>query len=162
MLVTAFIEGYAVDFGLLIAGEMFFRAHKTRTALPFPCLITELCKRANVPLTSGIDNEVPASHTQDIERMKDESRFELRTNRSPAQQTQSAPVPELSEFPAGMPMPLTVYAPPTTSSGSTSVPRGGTPDAVPTPPLPLDYRLNSENFVKTVKTVKKVEKQIAI
>lgn len=104
VLVASLIEGYTIDFGHIIADELFFRARKTHTALPFPCLITELCRRANVSLISGVDNEVPAIHTQDIERTKDWSRFDLRTNRPPAQQTQSAPVPEPSDFPAGMPM----------------------------------------------------------
>lgn len=62
VIVVDLIKWLTVDFGHIISEELFFRAHKTHTALPFPCLITELCKKENVPLISGVDNEVPALH----------------------------------------------------------------------------------------------------
>lgn len=35
----------------------------------------------------GVDNEVQASHWQDIERMKDDSKYEMRANKTPAYQS---------------------------------------------------------------------------
>lgn len=62
VMVVALIEGLKIDFGHTIADEMFARAYKTSNALPFPCLITKLCRRANVPLISEVHNEVRASY----------------------------------------------------------------------------------------------------
>lgn len=59
---AALIEGFTVDFVHIIADQLFFHIHKTHAALPFPCLITKLFKKANVPLISRIDNEVPTLH----------------------------------------------------------------------------------------------------
>lgn len=87
----------------------------------------------------------------------------MRKNKLRAQQTQSAPVLlDTSAFSAGMPMPLTVYAPPTTSSGSASMPMGRIPDSTSVRPLPSEYKMNPDNFAKMVRRVNKVEKQIAI
>lgn len=57
VLVASMIEGLNIDFGHIIADELFIRAHKMKSTLPFPCLIIEMCRQANVPLLRGVDNE---------------------------------------------------------------------------------------------------------
>ena len=44
MLIANLISRLKIDFGQIIFDEIFVRAHKVASALPFPCLITELCK----------------------------------------------------------------------------------------------------------------------
>lgn len=56
------IDGLKINFGYTIVDQLFFCAHKTAFALPFSCLIMELCKWDNVPLLKGVDNEVQAIH----------------------------------------------------------------------------------------------------
>ncbi|KAF3663520.1 hypothetical protein FXO38_10595 [Capsicum annuum] len=86
----------------------------------------------------------------------------MRVSKPPAQQTQSAPVPEPLEGLTGMPLPLTTYVSPTTSAGSDSMSTSGIPDPVYILPQYSKYRLNHKIFAKTVRVVKKVEKQMAI
>lgn len=158
VLVASLISGLKIDFGQIIDDELFVRAHKVASALPLPCLITELCRQANVPLIRGIDNEVRATHRQDIEKSKDDSKFEMWVNKPPAYQTQSAPAPDTSEIPKGMPLPIATYVlpdyvPPSTSAGSGSMPPTGGADYA-------EYRLTQENFAKSVKLQKKFQKQL--
>lgn len=62
VIIATLSEGLIVDFAHIIFDELFFWAHKTHTALPFPYLITELCKKANILLISGVDNDVATLH----------------------------------------------------------------------------------------------------
>lgn len=50
VLVESLIEGLKIDFVQIIGDEILVRAHKTSSVLAFPCLITELCRQANVPI----------------------------------------------------------------------------------------------------------------
>lgn len=158
IIVADLIKRLTIDFGHLIFDELFFHAYTTHTALPFSCLITELCIKDKVSLISGICNEVPALHKQDIEKTKDDLIFDFQINRPPAQQTQSAPVPEPSDFPVSMPLPLTMYMPPKTSSGLASMPMGRTLDSPSVPPQTSEYRLIPDNFAKTIRTIKKIKR----
>lgn len=58
VLVESLIERLKDNFGQVTADGLFVRAHKISSALPFPCLIVELCKLSKVPIISGVDNEV--------------------------------------------------------------------------------------------------------
>lgn len=69
VLVASLINGLKTDFGHIIADELFSCAYKTTITLPISCLITELCWKAIVSLIRGVDNEIRASHRQDIKRM---------------------------------------------------------------------------------------------
>lgn len=81
VLVANLVEGLKNDFSHVIANELFARGYKTVSALPFPCLIMDLCRHANIFLYREVDNEVRASHRQDIERMKDDSKYEMQVNK---------------------------------------------------------------------------------
>lgn len=75
VIVDALIEGRKVDFNDTIANKLFAHTHKTSSALQFSCLITEFCRWANMPLINGVYNEVRASHKQDIEKTKNNSKY---------------------------------------------------------------------------------------
>ncbi|KAF3650898.1 hypothetical protein FXO37_18256 [Capsicum annuum] len=135
LIVSSLIEELTVDFGLIISDELFFCAHNIQTALPFLSFIIEFCKQVKVPLISGVNNEIQATHKQDIEKMKDVLKLDMRVNRPPAQQTQSVPVPKSVKGPLG----------------SASMLMGGTADFAKVFPQYSEYRLNQENFAKYVR-----------
>lgn len=62
VLVASFFERMKIDFGHIIADELFSRSHRTTNTLPFPCLIMELGGKTNVLLLRGVYIEILASH----------------------------------------------------------------------------------------------------
>lgn len=50
ILVASLIVGLKIDFGQIIAEEIFVRAHRVSSVLPFSYLIMKLCRQANMPL----------------------------------------------------------------------------------------------------------------
>lgn len=64
------IDETQINLELIIDSEMLMRAREHHTSLPFPILITELCKHARVVIDSKKDVEVmrtPSSYIQNIE-----------------------------------------------------------------------------------------------
>lgn len=57
----------------MIVDEIFVRDHKIVSAFPFPFLIMELCRVANVPIIIGVENEIKEMKKQDIEKTQDET-----------------------------------------------------------------------------------------
>ncbi|KAG5600559.1 hypothetical protein H5410_031929 [Solanum commersonii] len=60
----------SIDLGLLISKEMAMRAKQMKTFLPFPILIIELCRPAEVPQDVAKDIEVTPSSSTDIYRIE--------------------------------------------------------------------------------------------
>lgn len=58
VLIFGLIDGLKINFGHILTNEVFARAHRTTSVLPFLCLIMKLCRKANVPLLKGVDNEI--------------------------------------------------------------------------------------------------------
>lgn len=105
----------------------------------------------NMPLNSGVDNKVCTSHIQDIDKTKYDSKYEIRVNKTPTYQTQSAPALRTLNIPSGMPLPIATYVlldfmPSTTSICSASMPlMGRTVDSASIPPQYSEYRMTQEN-----------------
>lgn len=72
---------------------MFVRAYKTASTLPILCLIMKLCRQENVSIIRGVENKIWATKMQDIERMKDDTKFEMPIHKPLAFQIQTNPVP---------------------------------------------------------------------
>lgn len=63
ILVISTMQQFSLNFREIIIDEMKIRILRTDTAYPFPCLIAELCRAANMPEISGIDNDIPSWKT---------------------------------------------------------------------------------------------------
>lgn len=111
VLVASIIDGLKINFGQIIADEIFVRAHKIARALPFSCLITDICWQANVPIIKRMDNEIQTFRRQDIKRSKDDSKFEMRVHKLPVYETHNTPTPEASDVPSCILLPIVTYVP---------------------------------------------------
>jgi len=59
-----------IDLGLMVSQEMDVSANQTLTSLPFPVLITELCRRDGIPQDPASNIEVTPSSSTDIRGIK--------------------------------------------------------------------------------------------
>ena len=57
-----------LNVGAIIYKEMLLRARRQNISLPFPTLITALCRRANVGFNPAIDAELMANSVCEIRR----------------------------------------------------------------------------------------------
>lgn len=159
------IEGLKINYGQIIEDELFMRAHKTSSALPFPCLITEPCRQVDVPIFQGINNEFRAIKRQDIKKTRDKNKFEMRVHKTPSFGTQSQPTPKVSDAPSVCQLPLgtiILYGTLAVSGSMPTPPTTDTIDIASMPPSYLEQRLIQQNFGKMVKDQKKFEWQLNV
>ncbi|MCE0481884.1 hypothetical protein HAX54_040062 [Datura stramonium] len=67
---------FPLNMGEIIAEEINCRVMKLSISLPFPCLITQLCREAHVPILARIDVEIYATKKYDLEKYMDKTRQE--------------------------------------------------------------------------------------
>ncbi|MCD7462477.1 hypothetical protein HAX54_048616 [Datura stramonium] len=70
VLVVSLVSGFPLNIGAIIIEEMNCRVVKLSTSLPFPCLITRLCREAYVPILTGIDVETYVTKNQNARAME--------------------------------------------------------------------------------------------
>ncbi|MCE2056138.1 hypothetical protein HAX54_044106 [Datura stramonium] len=82
VLVASLMLAFPLNIGVVIADEIKSQATTLSTSLPFPCLITRLCREAHVPILAGIDIETPTIKKYNLEKSKDETRHDLKLHKS--------------------------------------------------------------------------------
>uniref|UniRef100_M1DM30 Putative plant transposon protein domain-containing protein n=1 Tax=Solanum tuberosum TaxID=4113 RepID=M1DM30_SOLTU len=104
-----------IDLGVLVSQEMAVRAKQTLMSLPFPVLITELCRHAGVPWDPVSDIEVIPPFSTDIRRIEAEfTREEVDRRRTAPSDT--SPEVNADSLPAEAHSPTPVSAPSGTPS----------------------------------------------
>uniref|UniRef100_M1DAM9 Putative plant transposon protein domain-containing protein n=1 Tax=Solanum tuberosum TaxID=4113 RepID=M1DAM9_SOLTU len=112
-----------INMGLLISQEMAMRAKQKMTSLPFPVLVTELCKRAGVPHDTTRDIEVTLSSATDIWRIVAEfTREEVDRRRTAPTDTSSEVNVDSLPAEASSPTPASEPSGTSTPSSSSQVP----------------------------------------
>ncbi|XP_060208451.1 uncharacterized protein LOC132635880 [Lycium barbarum] len=147
VLLVAIMSKDNINLGLLIAEEIRLRVLQPQTSLIFPCLITRLCERADIPKFKPRDKYTKAVHVSDIMKSKDEMLKEERLK--VAQSTANPFATSVPVQPGSQDEPLpdtttdfknaaNVEVPPTTSgSATTAAPSTSQPETSsvgPTPP----------------------------
>ncbi|XP_059274935.1 uncharacterized protein LOC132029650 [Lycium ferocissimum] len=146
VLLVAIMSKYNIDLGLLIAEEIRLRVLQPQTSLIFPCLITRLCERADIPKLKTRDKYTKAVHVSDIMKSKDEM---LKEERLKAAQSTANPFATSVPVQPGSqdePLPNTtidfenaanIEVPPTTSgSATTAAPSTSQPETSSAGPIP--------------------------
>ncbi|MCE3050706.1 hypothetical protein HAX54_047913 [Datura stramonium] len=82
VLVANLMSEFPLNMGVIIAKEINWRVVKLSTSLPFPCLITQLCREAHVPILAGKDVETYATNKYELEKSKYESRYDLKLHKT--------------------------------------------------------------------------------
>ncbi|MCE5166306.1 hypothetical protein HAX54_017258, partial [Datura stramonium] len=81
VLVANLMSRFPLNMRAIIAKEIMCSAVKLSISLPFPCLITQLCREAHIPILVRIDVETYATKKYDLEKSKDESKYDFKLHK---------------------------------------------------------------------------------
>ncbi|MCE3051860.1 hypothetical protein HAX54_051072 [Datura stramonium] len=147
VLVASLMSGFSLNRRAIIIEEINYRAMKLSASLPFPCLITRLCREAHVPILAGIDMKTYAKKNGQTIRATNTTTEPVGRAIGVELVFHVAPIPTSTPYTSGAT---------TTQSGVEST------NMMSYIPLSSKYAFTPPNFARVVRKADRQEKQFKL